>query len=50
MPAVYFGEVQAFGLAVGVLTSLLGVLLYWPRKSPAPKKEEPESPSVPAHE
>jgi len=50
MPAVYFGEVQAFGLAVGVLTSLLGILLYWPRRSSAPKQEEPESPAVPAAE
>jgi hypothetical protein len=31
------------GLALGVLTSLLGVLLYWPRKA---RKEEPAAPPV----
>jgi hypothetical protein len=50
MPTVYFGEVQVFGLAVGVLTSLLGILLYWPRKSAGPKKDEPESPVPPVAE
>lgn len=30
MPFVHFGPVQTFGLVVGIVTSLLGVLLYWP--------------------
>ena len=33
MPQVYFGEVQVMGLALGVLTSLIGIVLYWPRKA-----------------
>jgi hypothetical protein len=41
MPQVHFGEVQVMGLALGVLTSLLGVVLYWPRKA---RKEEPAAP------
>lgn len=43
MPQVYFGEVQVMGLALGVLTSLLGVVLYWPRKA---RKDEPAAPPV----
>ena len=31
IPNVSFGPIQVFGLAMGVLISLLGVLLYWPR-------------------
>jgi Kef-type K+ transport system membrane component KefB len=30
MPNIYFGPVQTTGLVVGVVTSLVGVLLYWP--------------------
>ena len=30
MPFVYFGPVQTIGLIVGIATSLIGVLLYWP--------------------
>jgi len=30
MPNVYFGPVQTLGLVLGVVTSLAGVLLYWP--------------------
>ncbi|MCJ7513671.1 MAG: hypothetical protein MUO23_11955 [Anaerolineales bacterium] len=37
---LYFGEVQVLGLVIGVLTSLVGVLLYWPR---GPKPSEPAS-------
>lgn len=38
---LYFGEVQVIGLVLGILISLLGVILYWPRgpkpqNSPAP--------------
>lgn len=32
MPNVTFGPVQIIGLIIGVLVSLLGVLLYWPRE------------------
>lgn len=32
LPNVSFGPIQVIGLAVGVLISLLGVLLYWPRR------------------
>lgn len=32
LPAVSFGPIQVVGLVVGVLTSLLGILLYWPRR------------------
>lgn len=37
---LYFGEVQVLGLVIGVLTSMVGVLLYWPR---GPKPSEPVS-------
>jgi hypothetical protein len=30
MPNIYFGPVQTLGLILGVVTSLAGVLLYWP--------------------
>ena len=42
MPQVYFGEVQVMGLALGVITSLMGVVLYWPAK--ARKEQSPASP------
>lgn len=42
MPGVHFGEVQVVGVAVGVLTSLVGVILYWPR--PSSEKREDTAP------
>lgn len=30
MPNIYFGPVQTLGLVAGVVTSVLGLLLYWP--------------------
>jgi hypothetical protein len=33
LPFIYFGPVQVFGLALGVVTSLAGLLLYWPSRS-----------------
>lgn len=30
LPTIYFGPVQVIGLALGVLISLIGVILYWP--------------------
>jgi hypothetical protein len=41
-PLLYFGPVQTAGLAVGVLVSLLGVVLYWPRA----QKKEVDSPEA----
>jgi hypothetical protein len=38
LPWVYLGPLQVAGLAGGVLVSLLGVLLYWPR-TPRPSTE-----------
>ncbi len=32
LPDIYFGPLQVIGLATGVLVSLLGLILYWPRK------------------
>lgn len=32
IPYVSFGPIQVIGLAMGALISLLGVLLYWPRR------------------
>jgi hypothetical protein len=32
LPFVHFGPLQVIGLVVGVLLSLLGVILYWPRR------------------
>lgn len=43
MPGVHFGEVQAVGFALGVVTSLVGVVLYWPRR-----REPPAEPDQPA--
>ena len=42
---LYFGEVQVLGLVTGLLTSLVGVLLYWPRRPnpPAPVPEDNSS-------
>lgn len=31
LPGLVFGHLQVTGLIVGVLTSLLGVVLFWPR-------------------
>jgi hypothetical protein len=47
MPFVHFGPVQTLGLVVGIVTSLLGVLLYWPfgtfwRREDDGKKESDE--------
>lgn len=41
LPWVYLGPLQVAGLAGGVMISLLGVLLYWPRTPKPPA--EPES-------
>jgi hypothetical protein len=41
MPYVYFGPIQVIGLAGGVLISLLGVILYWPRRRRTPEDGKP---------
>ncbi|MEK6588082.1 MAG: hypothetical protein AABY97_04500 [Chloroflexota bacterium] len=33
LPTIYFGPLQVIGLALGVLISLLGVILYWPSRA-----------------
>jgi hypothetical protein len=33
MPFIVFGPVQVVGLVTGVILSLLGVILYWPRRA-----------------
>jgi hypothetical protein len=33
LPDIYFGPLQTVGLALGVVVSLLGVILYWPSRS-----------------
>jgi uncharacterized membrane protein len=41
MPFITFGPVQVIGLVTGVLLSLLGVVLYWPRQKKT-KESDPE--------
>jgi len=38
LPWVYFGPLQVGGLVAGVVVSLIGVILYWPR-TPKPAVE-----------
>lgn len=48
LPEIYFGPLQTFGLALGVVISLLGVILYWPsrvRRRAGPAHASP----IPAH-
>ena len=40
LPWVYLGPLQVAGLAGGVVVSLLGVLLYWPRAPKPPTEPE----------
>ena len=40
LPWVYLGPLQVAGLAGGVIVSLLGVLLYWPRTPRPPAEPE----------
>lgn len=51
MPFIAFGPIQVIGLVTGVLFSLLGVILYWPRQKGTEESdveaEEPETnPSI----
>ena len=36
LPALRFGHLQVIGLVIGVVTSLLGIVLYWPRRAVQP--------------
>ena len=47
MPLIYFGHVQVIGLVTGVLLSMLGVILYMPRRK---KKKTEGSASDPEQE
>lgn len=48
MPLIAFGPVQVIGLAIGVLVSLSGVILYWPprkeREAASPTEEDEDDP------
>ena len=44
MPFITFGPVQVIGLVVGVILSLLGVILYWPRRKATPKRGNEDGP------
>jgi len=43
MPNIHFGPVQMIGLITGVVLSLLGVILYWPRSSKKAHAEPPDA-------
>jgi len=40
LPNITFGPVQVIGLVTGVILSLVGLILYWPRESSEPPAEE----------
>lgn len=42
MPFIYFGPIQVIGLISGAVISMLGVILYWPRR-PRSERAEPAS-------
>ena len=44
LPGISYGPLQVFGLALGVMVSLLGVILYGPGKAPQSSSEGPTSP------
>lgn len=50
MPLIAFGPVQVIGLAIGVLVSLVGVILYWPprreREAAAPAAQAEQAGEV----
>jgi hypothetical protein len=41
LPEVHFGPIQVIGLAMGVLISLLGIILYWPSQEKIRDDEQP---------
>jgi uncharacterized membrane protein len=40
MPFIAFGPIQVIGLVIGVILSLLGVVLYWPRRKTPSHSDE----------
>jgi len=45
MPLVSFGPIQVIGLVTGAILSMLGVILYWPRRTkPARESSKAEEP------
>jgi len=44
LPGISYGPLQVFGLALGVMVSLLGVILYGPGKGPQSSSEGPTAP------
>ncbi len=44
LPGISYGPLQVFGLALGVMVSLFGVILYGPGKAGQPSIEGPTSP------
>ncbi len=44
LPGISYGPLQVTGLALGVLVSLFGVILYWPRKERKASGEGQASP------
>lgn len=44
LPGISYGPLQVTGLALGVLVSLFGVILYWPRKGRTASGEGQASP------
>lgn len=42
LPGVSYGPLQVFGLALGVLISLFGVILYWPGKGSSESSISPQ--------
>jgi hypothetical protein len=44
IPELTFGPIQIAGLIVGVVTALLGIVLYWPRRHK--KRKEPAPPQA----
>lgn len=40
MPFIYFGPLQTSGLILGIVTSILGVILYWPFRGRARRRPE----------
>lgn len=42
LPGVSYGPLQVFGLALGVLISLFGVILYWPGKQSSESSVSPQ--------
>lgn len=42
LPSISYGPLQVFGLVLGVLISLFGVILYWPGRSSSENSGSPQ--------